>query len=539
MHIKKGISALLGIGALALILVGCGQKQSSKQQVYRTSMDSELSSVDLSKTTALNSFTILNNIDEGLLRLGENSKIEPGIAKSYTESKNGLTYTFNLRNNAKWSNGDPVTAKDFVYSWQRTLDPKTGSQYGYLFSGIHNADKIQNQKASVSSLGIKAEGNYKLVVTLDNKIPFFKLLMGFPVFFPQDAKAVHQYGSAYGTADNKQVYDGPFTLNDWNSTSLTWNLKKNPKYWDKSAVKLDEIKFNVVKDPSTGLNLYQDGKLDDVGLSADQAKQFKNNKDLVTRKQSSCYYLAFNLKKKQFKNIKIRQAISMAVNRPVLTKNIVGGGAIPNQNFVSQGLAVSPKNGTDFTKDTTIPSTMNYNLAKAKQYFKEGLKQEGLKSLSFTLLSGDDYSTKQVTQFLQNALEKLPGLNVSLQSVPAKLVLSRQADQQFQVTLADWFADYSDPITFLNILSSSNPSNISKWSNPQYDSLIKASNGSDAGNPEARWNDMVNAQNVALQQQAIVPLFQSGEVELKNAKVQGIIYNSAGPNFNYKTTYIK
>lgn len=167
MHLSQGVAALAGVASIALILAGCGQKSGQANKTIKTSTDSELTTVDPSKTTAVGTFNVLNNVDEGLVRLGKNSKVEPGIAKSWTVSKDGKTYTYNLRKGAKWSNGDPVTAKDFVYSWQRTLNPKTASQYGYLFSGIKNADKIQNKKAKVSSLGIKADGNYKLTVTLE------------------------------------------------------------------------------------------------------------------------------------------------------------------------------------------------------------------------------------------------------------------------------------------------------------------------------------------------------------------------------------
>lgn len=154
----------------------------------------------------------MNNVGEGLYRLGKNNKVLPGIAKKTAISKDGKTYTFTLRRNAKWSNGDKVTAKDFVYSWQRINNPKTGSQYAYLYSGIKNADQIQAGKKPVSSLGIKADGNYKLTVTLEKAIPYFKLLMGFPSFFPQDQKVVQKYGDKYATQSKYQVYNGPYTM---------------------------------------------------------------------------------------------------------------------------------------------------------------------------------------------------------------------------------------------------------------------------------------------------------------------------------------
>lgn len=539
MHLSRSVAALAGVASIALILAGCGNKSGQAKKTITTSTDSELTTVDPSKTTAVGTFNVLNNVDEGLVRLGKDSKVTPGIAKSWTVSKDGKTYTYNLRKGAKWSNGDPVTAQDFVYSWRRTLNPKTASQYGYLFSGIKNADKIQNKKATVNSLGIKADGNYKLTVNLEQRIPYFNLLMGFPVFFPQDSKTVTKYGNDYGTSAKTQVYNGPFTLTGWTGTNNKWTLKKNTHYWDKKAVKLDAVKFSVQPDTSTSLNLYNQGKLDMSQLSATQAKQMGNKKDMISRKQSSNYYIAFNQKKKVFKNLKIRQAMSMIINRKSLANKVMGGGAIDNRSFVSEGLAVSPKNGTDFTKDTTAPASMNYNPTEAKQLFKQGLQEEGLTSLHFTLLNSDGSDQKQLSEYLQSALQKLPGLKVTLNNIPGRSILSRQASGQFTVTVANWFADFSDPITFLNILTSNNPSNISGWKNSEYDKLIKASNADDGSNANARWDDMVKAQNLALKDQAIIPLYQSGEKWMVNSKVKGVIYNTAGANYNFKDAYVK
>lgn len=539
MHLSRGVAALAGVASIALVLSGCGQNSGQQKKTITTSADTELTTVDPSKTTAVGTFNVLNNVDEGLVRLGKDSKVEPGIATDWTVSKDGKTYTYNLRKGAKWSNGDPVTAQNFVYSWQRTLNPKTASQYGYLFSGIKNADKIQNKKAKVSTLGIKADGKYKLTVKLEQRIPYFNLLMGFPVFFPQDSNAVKKFGNDYGTSSKTQVYNGPFTLTKWTGTNNTWTLKKNKDYWDKKQVKLDNINFKVQPDTSTSLNLYNQGKLDMAQLSATQAKQMGNKKDLISRKQSSNYHIAVNQKSKVFKNLKIRQAMSMIINRKVLANKVMGGGAINNKSFVSEGLAVSPKNGTDFTKDTTVPASMDYNPTKAKQLFKQGLQEVGRTSLHFTLLNSDGSDQKQLSEYLQSALQKLPGLKVTLNNIPGRAILSRQASGQFTVTVANWFADFSDPITFLNILTYNNPSNISGWKNSQYDSLIKDSNADDGSNANARWDDMVKAQNIALKDQAIIPLYQSGEKWMVNSKVKGIVYNTAGANYNFKEAYVK
>lgn len=538
------LTVTLGAASIALLLGACGSKSSSSssKQVVTMPADAQLSTMDLSKSTAVATFNTLNNTNEGLYRLGKDSKAEPGMATKETVSKDGLTYTFNIRKNTKWSNGDALTAADFVYSWKRTVNPKTGSQYGYLFSGIKNADAIMNNKMAASKLGIKALGKYKLQITLEKQIPYFKLLLGFPVFYPQDQKVVEKWGSQYGTRSNRLVYNGPFKLAGWNGTGNTWKLVKNNNYWDKKSVKLNGVDYQVVKDKQTGLNQYNQKKLTAVNLSGQQAKNLKSNSDYIERMESSCYYLSLNQKMKLFKNKKIRQAFSMAVNRNTLVNKVLNDGSINTGSFVSKGLAVNPKTGKDFTADATMPATVKYNPTKAKQLWKEGLQELGMsgKTIKLTLLAGDDDSTKQVTQYLQSNLQKnLPGLKITNNNLPSANVLAKQSSHSFQITLSDWFADFSDPITFLNILTTGNSSNQSQWSNKEYDKLIKASSTTDASNPEARWNDMVKAQNVLLDDAGIAPLYQSSAPWLMNSKLKDLVYNTAGANYNFKTAYFK
>lgn len=529
------------LAGLALVLSACGSgNSSSDKQTFTMPTDSELSTVDLSKSTALGTFDMLNNTNEGLYRLGNHSKPETALATKLTQTNNGRHYVIDIRHNTKWSNGDTVTAKDFVYSWQRTVNPKTASQYSYLFSGIKNADAISKGKMAPSTLGIKATGKYQLTVDLDHQIPYFKLLLGFPVFYPQNQKVVEKYGNGYGTRSDRMVYNGPYKLTHWNGTGTTWTLSKNNSYWDKKAVKMSAIKYQVVKDNQTALNQYNSKKLIGAPLTGNQAKNLQSNKDLISRPQSSSYYLALNQNMKLFKNLKIREAISMAIDRQQITKKVLGDGSIVNNSFVSKGLATNPKTGKDFTSDTTAPASMKYDPAQAKTLWQQGLKEVGITDPKFTILGADSDAGKKVTEYLQNSLEKnLPGLKVSVSNIPFRTVLARQASRNYQVTFANWFADFSDPITFLNIYTKNNPSNISDWSNSTYDQLIKASSTTDANKPEQRWDDLVKAQNILLKDQGITPLYQSSAPWLFNQNVKNVVYNSAGANYNYKTTYIK
>ncbi|KRL38021.1 peptide ABC transporter substrate-binding protein [Liquorilactobacillus uvarum] len=533
---KLGAVAVLS----AVFLAACGSKSasSSSKQVLNWDENAELPTIDLSKATDRVSFDTLNNTNEGLYRLGKDSKIEPGIATKTTVSNNGMKYTFTLRKNAKWSNGDKVTAKDFVYSWQRTVKPSTGSQYAYLFSGIQNADDITAGKKDASTLGVKAEGNYKLVVTLDKKLPYFKLLMGFPSFYPQSQKAVEKYGSKYGTASKYMVYNGPYELTKWTGTNLSWTLKKNNDYWDKKNVKLSAINYKVNKSNTTAYNLYQSGKLDMTYLNAEQAKQMSNSKELVTRRGSSTFYLEYNQTKKEFQNKKIRQAISLVIDRKQYVNKVLGDGSTVAKGLVASGL--SKHNGKDFADEAAVKDATATDTAKAKKLWNEGLKELGVKELSFSILSDDTDAGNKTTPFLQSQIEEsLPGAKVSVTNVPFKTRLDRSEKGNFDVVVSAWGADFADPISFLDLFTSDNSYNNGKWKNAEYDKLIEASKTTDAGNATKRWNDLVQAEKILMQDQGISPIYQQAQATLVKSKVKGVIYNSSGANYNFKDAYIK
>lgn len=541
MKLKKVIATGASLVALGLALTACGSNSSKSgladKQVLNWSYASELPSMDLSTATDTISFDQLNSTMEGIYRIGKNSKVEPGLATKTEVSKDGLTYTFTLRKNDKWSNGDPVTAQDFVYSWRRTVDPKTGSQYAYLFDGIANANDIIAGKKAVDTLGIKAEGKYKLVVTLEKKLPYFKLLMGFPVFFPQNQNVVEKYGKKYGTAAKYLVYNGPFKMEGWSGSNLSWKLVKNKNYWDKKDVKLSQINFSVNKSTTTSYNLYQSKKLDYTPLSTEQAKQLKGKDGYQVLKEARTNYLEFNETNKVFANKKIRQALSYAVNRQVLADKVLGAGTLPSLGIVSRDLAFNK--GKDFAVAAKTTAGVTYNKAKAQKLLKEGLAEVGQSKLSFTLLGDDTDVSKQVTESLQSQIQQtLPDVDVSVSNVPFKTRLQRSEDGDFDVVVSAWGADFADPISFLDLFTSDNSYNNGKWKNAEYDKLITASKTTDAGNVDKRWDDMVKASKILSEDQGVAPLYQLNVAYMLNPSVKGVIQNTAGVTWSFKDAYI-
>ncbi|GFZ26903.1 peptide ABC transporter substrate-binding protein [Lactobacillus corticis] len=533
---------ILALGGTLLVagaaLSACGNSSSSSssstKQVLNWEESAEIPTMDLSKATDVVAFNQLNNVGEGLYRLGKNSKVENAIAKSTKVTNGGKTWTFTLRK-SKWSDGSALTAKDFVYSWRRTVDPKTASQYAYLFEGIHNATKISAGKAKVSSLGIKAVGKYKLVVTLDKRIPYFKLLMGFPLFFPQSQKAVEKYGSKYGTASKYMLYNGPFVQKGWTGSNLSWKLVKNKNYWDKKHVKLTTINYSVQKTPSTAYNLYQSNKLDAVVLDANQTKNLKNNSGFTTRNTASTFYLQYNERKSEFKNANLRKAISLAIDRTALG-NALGGSNKAADTVTATGLTYL-SNGKDYTSLVTNKQYSEKNVKEAKTLFKKALKELGKSSLSVSILSDDTDAGQKTTETLQSQLESaLPGLKVSVTNVPFKTRLSRSSSGNFDIVVSGWSADFADPISFLDLFTSSNAENDGKWKNSQYDALIakSKSTSSDA----ARYKYLAQAESILLKDQGITPLYHKTEAWLVRPSVKGIVYNAAGANYGFKTAYI-
>ncbi|WP_407893770.1 peptide ABC transporter substrate-binding protein [Lacticaseibacillus sp. N501-2] len=540
MKMKKGMTAGAVLLASAALLAACGSKSSSssdsKSDTWTRMVGDVIGTMDPSTNTDVIGGQQLVDTMEGLYRYN-GSKLEPGLAKSVVEpTNNGKTYTFHLRKST-WSNGKAVTAKDFVYGWQRTVDPKTKSQYAYLFSGVKNADAIMAGKAKPSTLGVKAVDDYTLQVSLEKALPYFNTMMVNPVFFPQSKATVDKYGKKYGSQSKYILTNGPYTLKSWNGTGNTWTESKNNKFWDAKDVKLKNIKTQVVKDPSTANNLYKSGKLDDAVLSGEQAAVAKTNKDYVGLKESATFYMELNEKKvPAFKNQKIRQAISMAINRPQYIKNVLKDGSISAKTLTPQGLFTDPANAkTDFAKDAAkgeAGTYTDYNLAKAKTLFAQGMKEAGVSSVSVAMMCDDTDASKNTAEYLQNALEKLDGLKVSINSVPFKTRLANAASKNFDMVISGWSADFPDAISFLDLFTTGNSYNDGSWSNAQYDALIAKSKGADSTKPEARYNDLKQAEQILMKDQGVVPIYQRVSAHLTNPALKGVTYSPAGM-YNY------
>ncbi|MGL4911282.1 MAG: ABC transporter substrate-binding protein [Romboutsia sp.] len=261
------------------------------EKVLNVSTSADIPTLDVSKSTDQESFQTMNSTMEGLTRIDADGKVQPGVAESWETSEDGLTWTFKLRKGSTWSNGTPVTAKDFEYSWKRTLNPETASEYGYIMNDIVGA--VDAAKNGVDGVGVKAIDDNTLEVKLTRPVAYFSELMSFQVFFPQNQAFVESCGEKYGTGVEYQIYNGPFILKTWKMEDQ-FSMDKNPNYWDASKVKLNTINTKVVKDIGADVNLYEDKQIDRVKLNSDFVDKYKDSKEFKTRESASVFMLQVN-----------------------------------------------------------------------------------------------------------------------------------------------------------------------------------------------------------------------------------------------------
>ncbi|MEC2940671.1 peptide ABC transporter substrate-binding protein [Bacillus cereus] len=519
-----------------------GEKEGGKlaaKQVLNLTESQEIPSMDSAKATDQVSFLALNNVMEGLYRLDKDNKATPGVAESYKKSDDGKKYTFTLNKNAKWSNGEPVTAKDFVFAWKRAVDKNTAAEYAYIMFDLKNAQAINEGKAELDTLGVKAVDDYTLEVELENPVPYFVELTSFGTFYPLNEKFVKEKGEKYGLESDTTLYNGPFTLTDWKHEE-GWKLKKNAQYWDNKTVKLDEINFNVVKDSGTRVNLYESGQIDRSGLTSEFVDKYKSNPDFFTQKTPSTYFLRLNQKRggqdTVLKSKDLRLAIAKAYDKKGLTNVILNDGSTPADYLVPKEFAKSP-DGKDFRKENG--DILKTDVKKAKEHWEKAKKELGKDAITVELLNYDGDGAKKVGEFLKGELEKnLPGLTVNLKNQPFKQKLKLESDLDYDLSYAGWGPDYLDPMTFIDMFVTNGPHNQTGYSNPKYDEIVQKGKGELLTKTKERWDSLLKAEKMLLEDAAIAPLYQRGDAIVQRQKVKGIVHHPVGGDYSYKWAYI-
>ncbi|ACJ79967.1 peptide ABC transporter substrate-binding protein [Bacillus paranthracis] len=524
----------------SLLLTACNNKENksdtkAKKQVLNVTVSEEIPSLDTAKTMDGTSAHVMQNIFEGLYALDDQDQPIPAVAKSFKRSEDGKKYTFDLRKDAKWSNGDNVTAHDFMFAWKRAITPETASQYASMLFYVKNAKEINKGTMPLDELGVTVINDYKLEVELEQPIPYFLQLLALPIYLPQHESFLKEQGKNYALEPNNLIYNGPFVLEKWKHEQ-EFQLKKNATYWDEKKVKLDEINFQIVKDTMTAVNLYEAGNLDRVPINSQFVDKYKGDKELHMSSEPAIAMLRFNEKNSALANKKVRQAISFALNKEDFVAHFINNGAKPATGLVPVG-HINEETGKDFREENGNLSL--YDVQSAKKNWEEAKKELGVEQVNFEFLTFEQDNAKRMAEYIKGDLEKnLQGLTIQIKQQPFKQKLQLEQTGDYDITMANWGPDYKDPISYLELFTTGNPNNKMNYSNVRYDELIKKAKTDFVLDTENRWEALREAEQVLLEDAAVAPLYHIGSAYVQKDYVKGIEKHQFGGIYTYKNAYI-
>ena len=508
----------------------------SVEQKLSIATQGELATLDSALYNDVPSSDMIGQVFEGLYRVKNGTEVEFGQAESVKVSDDGLTYTFTLRDGLKWSDGSPVTAADFEYSYQRLADPKSGASVQSV-DVFKNAAAVRKGEKEVSELGVKALDDKTLEVTLEYPAPYLPKLLSGSRYMPV-SKAVHSAkGDKYGTSADNVVTNGPFTIQDWNGTNLEWKLVKNDNYWDAANVYLKDVQVQVIKENSTGADLFDAGQLDYTTLTDQFVQEYTGADDFHTASKATIGYLSFNTQREATANADLRRAIAQAFDKQVYADSVIQDGSKVLNNQVPKDFDVNEA-GEDY--QTAAGPMLEYNLEAAQDDWAKAKAALGKDTIELQLLTSDVGLSKRTAEFLQAQLEaNLPGLKLTISSVPLKNRLEFQRQSDFDIFYGTWAPDYQDALNFIEQYKTGGGINFAKYSNAEYDKLVEQARNEYANDPAKRRQALIQAETIGIKQDAVAaPIYQSSTSYLLKARVKNFEVMPFGRTINLRPVYV-
>ena len=503
-------------------------------------LETPVMSLDPQQATDGTSFEVMANYTDGLTQMDDSGAAIAAVAESWETSDDGLTWTFHLRKDAKWSNGTPVTAKDFVFGWQRAVDPDVASEYAYMLSDIgqvKNAAEIIDGTKDKSELGVTAVDDNTLQVELNAPVSYFLSLMYFPTYYPVNEEFFNTCPDTYGTSPETTLSDGAFVLDSYEPAATEIHLTKNADYYDADKIKLAGIDYQVIQDSQQALLSYQSGDLDLTLLNGDQVDQVKDDPAFKAVGAGYLWYVTPNISAvPELANDNIRKALTFAIDRTAICEDVLKDGSKPTYTAVPMDFAAGP-DGSDFSADQTkFQDVCADDTAKAAEYWQKGLDELGITSLTLDMVVDADDAPQKVATVLQEQWQTaLPGLPINLTVEPKKQRVQDLQDGNYQLGLTRWGPDYADPMTYLGMWTTGCSNNYGLWSSTEYDDIIaKCTTGELATDPEGRWSAMYDAEKIVMDQSVIFPLYTQCNAEMLSTNVTGVAFHPVALNRVYK-----
>lgn len=561
----KNAKSLLAFGvaaAMALAATGCGGSATSASSAAESTssasqateaesasagsgtlnimLETPVESLDPQLATDGTSFEVIADYTDGLMQMDADGAAVPACAESYEVSEDGTTYTFHIREDAVWSNGDPVTANDFVFAWQRAVDPANASEYSYMLSDIGqivNAAEIIAGEKDVSELGVTAVDDKTLEVQLNVPVSYFLSLMYFPTYYPVNQAFFESCGDTFATSPETTLSNGAFVLTSYEPAATAFELVKNEDYYDADKVQLAGLNYQVIQDSQQALMSYQNGDLDTTLLNGEQVDQVKDDPEFTSVGAGYLWYISPNIKEvPELANLNLRLAMTFALDRDSICNDVLKDGCAPTYTAVPPEFAAGP-DGSDFSADQTMfADACAYDPDKALEYYEAAKTELGQDTFTFDMVVDADDAPQKVAQVVKEQLETtLPGMTINLTIEPKKQRVEDMQNGNFQLGLTRWGPDYADPMTYLGMWVTDNSNNYGFWSNADYDAIIaECTTGDLCTDPEGRWSALYDAEKIVMDEAVIFPLYTQCNAEMVSSAVSGIEFHPVALNRVYK-----
>lgn len=516
---------------LVLIITGCIAENDTREQVLRCNVGAPPESIDPALSTGLNEFTIQIHLWEGLTRLDQNSRPQPAAAVDWQVDDTALIYTFSLHPEARWSNGDPLTAYDFEYAWKRVLNPEVGSYYPEMLFYIKNAATYYSGEAKAAEVGVEALDDHTLRITLEEPLPYFLDLLALPVYFPVHRETVEADEEGWTLQADTAIGNGPFALASRSEDQM--ELVPNEYYRDHESVKLESLIFSMVANENTALTLFETGHLDVTGsIPGSEITRLKNDDALHIFPDLSIYYYIFNVEKPPLDDARVRRALAMAVDRQAIVDHLTGAGEVPAYGLIPPGITLA--DGRDFRE--AAGDHFDYDLEEAKRLLAAAGYPEGTGFPPLEIL----YNTSPVHKRLAEAFQEmwtrdlgLPAVTIANQDVGTYQNSLRAGE--FMIARLEWAANFADPFGFFELWTSESGFNFGRWSDFEYDSLVDDLNRTASERERAEL--MLELEKIYIDGMPIVPVFFSSQPMMIAPGVKGYVKPSIG-GIDFKTAYI-
>ena len=522
---------------IMLIFASCGgagkEGKASGNTKIIVNETAEPKSIDPGLLTDQTGIAVNSLVSEGLTRQGKDGTPEPGLAEKWDISEDGLTWTFHLRENLKWSDGEPVSANDFKFAWLRVLNPDTASEYAYMLYSIKGGQAYNEGKGKKEDVGINVIDNKTLEVKLEKPTAYFASLAASATYAPIREKFFNEKGKDFALEADAMEYSGPYKIKSWKHDS-GFVLVKNENYWNKDHIKIDEIEMVLVADSTAELNAFNNGEIDLIRLTAEQYKRYGKDPRANVFRNNSVWYLEYNVENKYLANKKIRQALTLAVDKEEMANTIVKGtgeaayGMVPT-GFPGESKTFREENGDVYPK---------YNPEEAKRLYKEGLAELGVTELpELSLIINEAGNNKKIAEYIQEKIRTNLGADIRIEPIPFKERMVRLQQKDFEIVLSGWGSDYADPMTYMDLFITNGGNNHSSYSNPKYDELIKTANNS--GDNKVRMQAMRDAEKILGDDMPVGVLLYSTRVIMLNPKIKNVSFKGIGAEYYLYDAYVE